>query len=128
MTFQRFWTLESRLQYHLAAFWWSIWDPCPEMGACRPYSCPKTFSSLLALEGIGVTLKEARKHDLTNVVHSLRDHRVLPLSVLATRIFSSISLFSCWRDSVLMDASARNDLLCDVRILHAWCIFSNQQI
>ena len=41
---------------------------------------------------------------------------------------SSISLFSCWRDSVLMDASAKNDLLCDVRILHAWCIFSNQQI
>ena len=41
---------------------------------------------------------------------------------------SSISLFSCWRDSVLMDASAKNDVLCDVRILHAWCIFSNQQI
>ena len=93
-----------------------------------PTAAPKTFSSLLALEGIGVTLKEARKHDLTNVVHSLRDHRVLPLSVLATRIVSSISLFSCWRDSVLMDASAKNDLLCDVRILHAWCIFSNQQI
>ena len=49
----------------------------------RDTTFPQTFSSLLAMEGIGVTLKEAWKHDLTHVVHSLRDHQVLPLSVLA---------------------------------------------
>ena len=27
LTFRRFWALESRLQYHLAAFWWNIRDP-----------------------------------------------------------------------------------------------------
>lgn len=49
----------------------------------RDTTFPKTFSSLLAMEGIGVTLEGARKYDLVHV-HSLRDHRVLPLSVLAT--------------------------------------------
>ena len=50
----------------------------------RDTTFPKTFSSLLAMEGIGVTLEGARKYDLVHVVHSLRDHQLLPLSVLAT--------------------------------------------
>ena len=61
----------------------------------RDTTFPKTFSSLLAMEGIRVTLEGARKYDLVHVVHSLRDHRVLPLSVLATFLVVKNSVNHC---------------------------------